>query len=304
MKRWTAVLAVLIVVVAVAAPRARGQEKFTIKLKELGPGETLRAESKEITVNKTQNQGEKDKEPSKAVEEKVTKDLVFTETVIQRPLPDKMPTKVKRVFDKAQITLSKDGAPAELKSLPHNGKTVWIEKKETAYEFRIDGGDVFKDPVLDNEFNGGQQEQHKRLFLPTQPVAEGGTWKIDTAPFLQGFKKDEKVTVSKAEGTAKLVKAYKKDGRQFGVIESAVTMEFKIDVKDVDPKVKGSTLSATQKVVMKMTFDGCIDGSRAEGRVQGTAEYGSRTVFRAPEMPAVTFITSGVTTGDDSWKEK
>jgi hypothetical protein len=296
--RWAAIAVLL-----VAAPTSlRAQEKLAIKLKEIGIGETLRVESKETTVSKSQTMGEKDKQAGKATEEKFTRDLLFLETVVERPAAAKMPSKVKRVYEKAALTNFMDGIAGAAKPQSYHGKTVLIEKKQAAYEFRIEGGDAFKDPALDNEFNGGQQESHKRLFVPSQPVAVGGTWKVDTTPLLHGFKSDEKVTVKKAEGTGKLVKAYKKDGRQFGVIETAIAMEFTVEVKEADPKTKG-TLSATQKLTMKVTFEGCVDGMLAEGRVDSASEYHATSVFRAPDMPAVTFITSGTTTGNDTWTE-
>ena len=302
MKRWIAECAALVVLVVVAPTSVRAQEKYTIKLKEVGIGDTLRTESKETTVTKSQTIGEKDKQPGKTTEEKLTRDLLFLETVVERPAAQKMPTKIKRVYEKATLTPFMGGAAGDAKPQAYHGKTVLIEKKQAGYVFRIEGGDAFKDSTLDNEFNGGQQESHKRLFLPSQPVAVGDTWKVDTAPLLHGFKQDEKVTVKKAEGTGKLVKVYKKDGRQFGVIETAIAMEFTVEVKEADPKTKG-TLSAAQKLTMKVTFDGCVDGTLAEGRVDSSSEYHSTSVFRAPDNPAVTFVTSGTTTGQDNWVE-
>jgi hypothetical protein len=302
MKRPIAAWAALTVFVAVTPSAAQAQDKYSIQLKELGPGGTLRAESKATIVSKTQTQVEKEKQPGKATEEKTVTDLVFIESVLQRPVPDKMPTKIQRVYEKALQATIKDAAAADPKPQPYHAKTVVIEKKDAAYEFRIEGGEVFKDASLDEEFNGGQQETHKRLLFPAQPVPEGGTWKIDTAPLLRGFKKDEKVSVKKSEGTGKLVKVYKKDGRLFGVIESAFELEFTVEVKEVDPKSKGS-LNSAQTLVMKATFDGCIDGTWAEGHIQARSEYSSNSVFRVPEAPAVTIISSGTTTGDRSWKE-
>jgi hypothetical protein len=276
----------------------RAQEKYTVKLKEVGVGQTLHAESKEVTTSTTQTMGEKDKTPGKPSEEKSRRDLVFTETVLERPVGQKMPTKIKRVYDKATLTTTGDAKPQS-----YHGKTVLIEKKQGGYEFRLEGGEVFKDAALDNEFNGGQQESHKRMFLPPQAVAVGDTWKVDTTPLLHGFQKDEKVTVKRAEGTGKLVKVYAKDGHQFGVIETTIALEFMVDVKQVDPKTKGS-LSATQKLTMKVTFDGCIDGKLAQGRVQSSTDYVSTSLYRAADQPAITIITTGTTTGEDSWKEK
>jgi hypothetical protein len=54
---------------------------------------------------------------------------------------------------------------------------------------------------------------------------------------------------------------------------------------------------------MKVTFDGCVDGTLAEGRVHSSLEYSSTSVYRVPDSSAVTFITSGSTASDDNWKE-
>jgi hypothetical protein len=301
MKRWIAGWAAIAVLGIVAPASVRAQEKYTIKLKEVGIGDTLRTESKETTLTKSQTMGEKDKQPGKTTEEKFARDLLFLDTVVERPAAQKMPTKIKRVYEKATLTTFKGGAAGDAKAQPYHAKTVLIEKKQAGYEFRIEGGEAFKDPALDNEFNSSPQDARK-LFLPPEPVAAGGTWKVDTALLLHGFKPDEKVKVKKADGTGKLVKVYKKDGRLFGVIETAVALEFTVEVKEADPKTKG-TLNATQSFATKVSFDGCVDGTLAQGRVDSSSEYHSTSVFRAPDNPAVTFITSGTTTGQDIWVE-
>ena len=85
-KHWITGCAVVMVLFGAAPTNARAQEKYTIKLKEVGPGETLRAESRETTLSKNQTQMEKEKAPGKTMEEKTMKDLVFTETVLLRLL--------------------------------------------------------------------------------------------------------------------------------------------------------------------------------------------------------------------------
>ena len=45
-------------------------------------------------------------------------------------------------------------------------------------------------------------------------------------------------------------------------------------------------------------FDGCIDGSFAEGRVASQAEFDSTSVFRGKDEPAVTSVNTGTTTAN------
>ena len=140
----------------------------------------------------------------------------------------------------------------------------------------------------------------KRLFLPTKAVAVGDSWAIDTKPLVQGFGKADQVQVVKAQASAKLTKVYMKDGRLFGVIDAVIDLHVKVASKA--EALKGE-LKSELKSKMKITFDGCIDGSVAEGRVTHQGEINSTAVFQAPDQPAVTTVSTGTSSGEDTWRQ-
>ena len=64
----------------------------------------------------------------------------------------------------------------------------------------------------------------------------------------------------KLEATGKLVKTYKKDGKQFGVIDLKVSAPITGLGEKSPVKVKDGSM------VVTMAGDGCIDGTSAEGK--------------------------------------
>jgi hypothetical protein len=282
------------------APAAPAQDRITIKFKEPGQGESLRVEIKDTSNYKSITTVEKEKEPRKE-EFSSTKHLLYTETVQERLDPAKPATKVKRVYEKA--INEGTGALAKTKAPPYHGKTVLIEKKGDKYEFRIEGGDVFQDAELEAEFNFDlrEQDRQKKIFVAPVPVVVGDSWKVDPRLLLGDFDKKDVILVTKNVGTAKLSKLYKKDGRQYGVIDAVLEVEFTL----LPPKgaKQGEGLTSTSRAVMRVSFDGCIDGTFAEGTIKGTADFGGTNTVRMPNVPTVTSVSTGTSTVEDSWKE-
>ena len=126
---------------------ARCQEKYTIQLKELGAGTTARIERRDSGSYKSSFTVDKANETGKVEEQKIGKHLIFTQTIMVRPDPSKLPTKLLRVYEKAQALGVGGKGPKEIAALPYQGKTVAIEKKEDRYEFHIDGGDRGTSPA-------------------------------------------------------------------------------------------------------------------------------------------------------------
>jgi hypothetical protein len=295
MRRW----ALLVTLAALLPTAAQAQDKYTIKLKELGTGDSARVEIKDTTAFKLAITGDKDKPPAPPKEFKSTKHLLYTDTVLERPDPLRPPTKVKRVYDKA-VTEGDPGTPGD-KTRPYHGKTLLIEKKGDKYEYRIDGGEAIPGDVeLNNEFTNAEQARQKKVFVPPGPVALNQMWQVDAKALLGEADKTDALQVLKSAGTAQLVKVYKKDGRLYGVIDVKLEIEFKLSPKG--PK-EGEGTTSENKGVMKLTFDGCIDGTFAEGRISGTAEFSGTTTVRLPNAPAMTSTASGSSVIDDAWKE-
>ncbi len=64
---------------------------------------------------------------------------------------------------------------------------------------------------------------------------------------------------AKAAGTGKLVKAYKKDGKQFGELQYKLELPIKA-LNNGQLKFPDGT-----KMVLEFSVDGCIDGTSADG---------------------------------------
>jgi hypothetical protein len=202
------------------------QDKYTIKFKELGKGESSQVEHLEAMITKVSAQQPNDLVP-KTFEMKGNKHYTYTDAILERPEGSPMPTKVRRVYERAVVeTIEADGVKPFGPSL--NGKTVVIEKKGPQYEFRSDGGEVLNHGIDDliDEFNKGGQVKLVRMLLPPDPVAVNESWNIDAKEFLPD--RDNNVSSikgPKSNGTAKLLKVYKKDGRLYGVIDAVLSFQ-------------------------------------------------------------------------------
>lgn len=282
---------------AMTAGPAAAQEKYTIKLKELSAGETWKVDMEQTASFKVKETIEKEKEPRIITGANSLHD-VFIETILEKPAGAKAATKAKRVYQQA-LRESTD-VNAKEKQRPYHGKTVLIEKKGDKYEFRIEGGSVVEnDPALLGDFEQDRQ-QNKKLFVPPGPVAVKDSWKADPALFLGDLAKTSDLKVAKAEGTATLVKVYKKEGRLYGIIEANVVLEFTAKSRDDKP---GQGTTTDSKAHLQLTFDGCIDGSFAETHIKGDSESQATTTFRMGELPAVTSVTVARITFEHFWTE-
>ncbi len=194
-----------------------------------------------------------------------TKSLVYTDEVIENPANAKRPTKVKRSYEKA-VT----GGDGKAASLPLEGKTVLIEKKGEKYTFTADGkaveGDSLK--LLDGEFNKPDKSDSRELMFPGKPVKAGDTWKIDPTKLAKELAdKDFTLDAAKLAAEGKLVKAYKQDGKQFGVIE------LKVEAPITSLGAKSPLKLKDGKLSVAINGDGVIDGSSSQGKMQSIMKF-------------------------------
>jgi len=288
MSRPTACLT--LAVLLAAAPPALGQEKFDLKIKKPAPGETDLVEKTEVETNTSYvvDKAGKKLQDLEAVKKETR--LAYRETIVEKPADAPRPTKLKRQYDKAQVTT--DGKTAKL---PYQGKTVLIEKKEDIYRFFVEGGAELKDQdaaLLAREFNKKSSAAFDKLLLPGRPVAVGETWGLDTAAILREWKTTDGPVVdeAKVQGSGKLVKVYQKDGRQFGVLKIELTMPLK-----AFPAAKGVELSPLSKLVLSTDLDVCIDGTAALGTVVGRVGLDIRGKFMGQPTGIVALTRSTLT---------
>ncbi|MBP3960796.1 hypothetical protein J8F10_36710 [Gemmata sp. G18] len=238
-----------------AGPARAADETYTIKLYKSKKGDkTENAKTEEgdtkvvVDIAGTNN---KESIPSGKKE-------VYTEEILEKKAGDKLATKLTREYTVAEKT-GKDGATKAV----YAGKTVLIEKKGDTYQLSIDGEALKEEdaPELFKSFNKKDGEPQNEDFLSKDPVKVGESWKVPADKSEQMFKAlgDEKMKLDVKKSTVggKLLKVYKKDGAQFGVIEITLTaLITEIDLGGQFVKAKDDS-----KLVLKATIDTCIDGT-------------------------------------------
>jgi hypothetical protein len=271
----------------VACPALAAEETYTIKIKRDMPGET----------SQTQNQGTEqnhttvlDGDGNKLNEQKTDriKTESYRETILEKPDPKKKATRLRRRYEKAEVTSDGKTTP-----LPYQGKTLLIEKKQGQFHFRVEGGDELtgKDAQeLNKEFNDKEDEDFdpEQVLLPKKPVKAGETWKVEPSWLIKSFEKGAKgaiqVDKDKVVSRGKLVRAYKKDGRQFGVIDYHFELPLKEEmVLDKDTK---AAVPAGTKFVGNMTLDVCIDGTVGTGTFESVVSLEMTATFKGPDGKA------------------
>ena len=187
------------------------------------------------------------------------KSLVYIDEIIENPKNAKRATKLNRTYEKAVQTIDGNG-----KKLSVEGKTVLIEKKGEKYTFTIGGKPVAEDVrrMLSDEFDRTEGKDVRDVMFPRMAVKPGESWKIDGDEMAKAIgDKGPIFARDKVTATGTLVKTYKQDGKQFGVIEFA----FDAPITSLGPKnpvtIKDGTMS------MKLSGDGCIDGTVLDGQI-------------------------------------
>ena len=217
---------------------------------------------------------------------------VYTEEILEKKAGDKKATKLTRTYTTAEKT-----EKGETTKHMYAGETVLIEKKDGKYEFSIKGKAIKEDeaPELFKSFNKKDDEPDNEDFLPKDPVKVGESWKVAADKTEKMFKAlgDEKMKLDGKKSTVsgKLLKAYKKDGAQFGVLELTLT----IFVTEIDLGGEFAKTKDGSKMVIKGTVDTCIDGTVEfeDGKMDVSIDI-------TTELPnAGSFTISGTTTGID-----
>ncbi len=170
----------------------------------------------------------------------------------------KRPTKLNRTFEKAVV--AKDGQKLNLRV---EGKTVLIEKTGEKYSFTLNGKAVTGDTlrILEDEFNRSGRGEVRDIMFPKKPIKPGESWKVDGKELVKTFgEQGPTFAEGGIQAQGRLVKAYKKDGKQFGVIE----FDFAAPLTGLGPKNPVTVKDG--KMTMKLSGDGCLDGTVATGK--------------------------------------
>jgi hypothetical protein len=272
------------------APVSAADETYTLKLYKSKKGDKTEYEKNESTkTNVLISAGGMDKNE----ETTSGKKEVFTEEILEKKDSERWPTKLTRTYTVAEVT-EKDKTTKTV----YAGETVLIEKKGDKYEFSVKGKALKENeaPELFQKFNGKKDDEPRNEdFLPEDPVKVGGSWKIPADKSERMFKtlsgEKMKVDAKKSSIGGKLLKVYKKDGAQFGILE----LTFTVFVTELDIGGQLTKTSAESKIVLKGTLDTCIDGTVEfeDGKMEMTLDV-------TAEIPNVGSITvKATTTGTD-----
>ena len=200
---------------------------------------------------------------------------VFTEEILEKKEGDKRATKLTRTYTVAEKT--EKGATTKT---VYAGQTVLVEKKGDKFELSIKGKVLKEDEAkeLFRHFNKKDDEPQNQDLLPSGPIKVGGSWTVPADKSEKMFKTlgadKMKPDVKKSRIEGKLLKAYKKDGAQFGVLELTIT----VFITEMDLGGQTVKTSTDSKLVFKATIDTCIDGTvqfedtKAEGAFDVSAE--------------------------------
>lgn len=107
--------------------------------------------------------------------------------------------------------------------------------------------------------------------LHTKPMKVNETWIVDTQDFADSMNLQGIMDMAPNQGKAQLTKAFQKDGKQWGVIES----EHKMTVH----RIEQFRLDPPATLDFKVTYEGVIDGSdtKATIRTTGKMKVNSKT---------------------------
>jgi hypothetical protein len=252
------------------AAHCQAQDKYTLKLKEPAQGDSYLF--KHVDSIKTTSKTVDDKGNSRnPMTDTRGKSFTYEETVLEKPAGQATPVALRRAYQKAVVIWNDKS-----QTLPVEGKTVRITRKDDKYEYRLEGpGDLTPEDKAELNF-----DFNKRTFnfldqdiLPKEPVKVNESWSVDPKAILEGVSKDERklFDLDNAKLTAKLVRVYENNKSQFGVVEFQFDLPLAVGVETGKGfKILGGRL------IMQGTFDGCIDGSLFARTTKATMTYDVR----------------------------
>jgi hypothetical protein len=294
MTRSTIVLAAISLVLT--AVRGQAQEPYTLKLKEAAPGDSYlfkHTDNIKTTSKVVDDQGNS----QKPVTDTRSKAFTFVESILQKPASQALPTALRRGYLKAAVSWND-----KTQTLPMEGKVVLIDKKDDKYVYRLDGGGELtaEDTTeLDLDFNKRTFNFLDQDLLPKQAVKLQDSWSLDPAVVLKSMGKDERqhFDLDKAKLSARLVKVYDRDKSQFAVVE------FQFDLPLAVGALAGKGLKILGgKLVLKGTFDGCVDGSVFARSTKATMTYDIRG-SQEDNLKQVLVVLAASGTLEQSWED-
>jgi hypothetical protein len=182
------------------------------------------------------------------------------------------PVKYSHAFKKA--VKGDKNAPVEQS---YAGKTIVFELKDGLYKVRAEGGGVAEKDLETFAKNANRPKVGQEMYSD-KPVKVGEIWKVSKkglVALMEGTP-EEAIDLAKVVASGKLLKAYKKNGQQWGVIE----------VVAKGPMQKLGPLPLTKPIdfQLKAVLETAIDGSSTAGEMKGQLSLRGRGEFRQKDL--------------------
>jgi hypothetical protein len=272
------------------AARAAGEEKYIIKLKKDAAGDVVRtsdalSETTSSSYSVMGHSQRKDAESRAA--------SIYTEEILEKKQGER-PTKLRRSYEKGEAF--KDGKTIVPSFV---GKTVLVQRGSSisgnGLGFAVDGKTLAGDDAdfLNRELKDltkPKEHEFEDLLLPKQAVALRETWRPEIGPIADFFSEDARLKIDQARSRAagRLLSAYIKEGKQFGVFE--VTLELALAGSAEGPMP--AQFEAASKAKLFWRFDGCIDGSCRTSTVDVATDLQITSNVKVPDGTELKFDTS------------
>lgn len=182
----------------------------------------------------------------------------FTETILDTAPDEPRPTKVSRVYKKAE----KANQQGSMEQRSYVGKTVTIEKFMKGYKFTVGANQSLPVPEqleVNQDFTASNWRIEQNF--PNKPVKVGDTWNVDFAAITAlGGNPQLKYDKEKSTFTGKLTKVAQKDGRLWGTVEMKIVLVVNATAPNGSP--------ITGEVKTDTTLEIVIDGSARAGTMK------------------------------------
>lgn len=220
---------------------------------------------------------------------------------MEKPDPKKAATLVKRVYEKAEVSVNGAANP-----VPLQGKTVLIERKDGKASYKYEGGGAVGEEeakLLDKDFKDDNPKGGDlgKKFLPSDTMKIGEEVKLSARDLAKEFGLDPNqfvIDFDKATASVALTKIYKKNGSDHGDIIFKVALPIKgMKVPQMDFKFKEGAV-----FLIEFGISGCVDGTASDATMRIKAGLSGEANI-PPEAPMFTMNLSVQNTGEWSGEE-
>lgn len=274
-----------------AATPAQADDSYTLKFYTAKEGDVTKVTSVKKTVGTVKyNAGTR-----KVSDEQNTKEEAsYTQEVVAVAAGTPRAAKLRRTYH----TLSLTDASGEKTVSPLAGKTVEVDRSKGKPAYTVDGKPPTDEQLefLEGEFGGDPRHLSPDEQLPGRAVKVGDTWPLDKKKSLADVKgmllPETVIDEDKATFAGKLVRAEKRDGGVYGVVEFAFTLPVKKYPLNEEMVVE---VDAGSVVALKEVHTFRLDGGAPGGKVETTITLAVTAKLPDGRLEVKTTITGSET---------